>query len=197
MLGRRTMQGNDIVHNVRVEPKGQDFHFYLTGEIGHPENYTDLFHVFNMASPADVVYLHLNTPGGSLDTCVNIIHGIQDTDAMVVACADGEVASAGSIIFFACHGLKVGDYSNFLVHDGSGSVGGKTNDTLSAAQNVVARLKKLYNDVYYPYLTKKEISEVLGGKDLWLTAEDVNKRIKKAMKTMEKNNNDADETIDS
>jgi hypothetical protein len=41
-------------------------------------------------------------------------------------------------------------------------------------------------DVYGDFLTKKELNQVLGGKDLWLSAEDAMGRFKKIFKKKER-----------
>jgi len=171
--------------NLRVSPKGIDYHFYLTGEIQEPEAYTDMFDVMSKASPEDTVFLHINTPGGYLYTAIQIIHSIKTCPAAVVGCADGEVSSAGSLIFFGCDGFIVGDYSSFLLHDGSEGIGGKANENVKAAKATAKLLKIVSRDVYGRFFAKKEIKKILAGEDMYLFAEDVAERIEKATKEEE------------
>ena len=42
------------------------------------------------------------------------------------------------------------------------------------------------NDVYGDFLTKKELAQVLGGKDLWLNADDAMNRFKKIFRKKER-----------
>ena len=42
--------------------------YYLCGEIREPHHYTDLFYTLRTASETDLIYLHLNSPGGEFDT---------------------------------------------------------------------------------------------------------------------------------
>lgn len=177
-------------NNVKVEVNGMTYHLYITGVITQPEDFMEEIHILTTAQPNDVIYIHLNTPGGSLPTTINIIQAIRDSQATVVACADGEVSSGGSLIFFSCPNMKVGDYCHFLIHDGSTGNYGKLSENIMAAQHESRLLKKVYEDVYYPFLTKKEISNVLKGQDLYLMSEDLDKRIERAIKIREKEFND-------
>lgn len=162
---------------VRVQPTGLAYHFYIHDEIGLAGEYVDLLDALYTASPEDNVILHINTPGGYFDTVCEILTAIKASQAFVTTCADGYVASGGSLLLFAGDGIVIGDFCEVMLHDGSNGAAGKINENLRAAQATSRRFAKVYHSVYQPFFTKKEVNAVLEGQDLYLLAEDVLKRV--------------------
>lgn len=160
-------------------------HFYITGPIGEADEYIDLIDCLYSGKPGDTVFIHLNTPGGHLDTTMQILNAIQSAECDVFGIADGPVCSAGTLILFACPNIGIQDYSYLMLHDGSEGVIGKVNENLKQAQFTAKLLEKICNKVYYPFFSKKEIATILDGKDMWLTAEEVNERIIKAAEQLQ------------
>lgn len=163
--------------NIRVEPNGLTYHFYISGDIGPPEEYVDLNHTLRTSGPEDVIVLHINSPGGHLASCVQIIQSIWSSNAQVVGSAEGHVMSGGSLLFFACPNLSIGELSTFMIHDGYCGGEGKLGDNLGKATADAAFIRDIYNKVYYPFLSRKEIKKVLKGQDLYLTAAQVQDRV--------------------
>ena len=42
--------------------------YYICGELKEPQYYTELFYTLRTASETDLIYLHLNSPGGDFNT---------------------------------------------------------------------------------------------------------------------------------
>lgn len=166
---------------MRAQASGITYHFYIHGEVGPSEDYVELLDTLYNATDKDIIYLHFNTPGGYLNTAVEIIHAIAQTEATVVGSADGLVASAGSLLFFACHVFQLGEFCEVMLHDGSGGEFGKINENLKSAEFTSRRLHHIYHTIYGRFLTKEQVDSVLDGKDLYLTAHDVEEIIEKAI----------------
>lgn len=149
------------------------YHFYIHGEIGDSEEYVDLLDTLYTSGETDVIMIHLNTPGGYLNTAVEIIHAIAQCKATVITCADGQVASAGSLIFFAGHTFLIGEFCEVMLHDGSGGNIGKINENLKSAQFTADRLAHIYHTVYGRFFSPVEVEEILNGKDLYLNSSEV------------------------
>ena len=177
----------------RAQTTAITYHFYIHGAIEGSEDYIDLLDALYNATPTDLIILHLNTPGGSLDTAVEIIHAIAQTEATVVGSADGLVASAGSLIFFACHTFVLGEFCEVMLHDGSGGQGGKMNENLKATLFSTARLANIYHKVYGRFFSEEEVQAVLDGADLYLSAEDVELLIELAIESAEEEAEDEQE----
>jgi len=169
-----------------VRAKVVDQHFYLSGELGPPENYTDLIETLKVAAPEDVIYLHLNGPGGDLSTAIQIIHATNQSDGVVVGCAEGNVYSAYSAIFFSCHTFQIGDLASFMLHDAHHIIGGKVSETVVQADHSSELVRKVAKQAYGKFLTKKEMKKLLKGKDMYMFADEVVERITKAAKKEEK-----------
>lgn len=176
------MYAKDIV---RAQTSAITYHFFIHGPIESSEDYIDLLDALYNATPSDTIILHLNTPGGYLDTAVEIIHAIAQTEATVVGSADGQVASAGSLILFACHTFILGEFCEVMLHDGSGGSWGKINENLKAAKHTSQRLANIYHKVYGRFLPEEEVQAILDGADLYMSAEDVELLIELAIESEE------------
>ena len=167
---------------VRAQASGITYHFYIHGVVGDSEDYVELLDTLYCASEDDILYMHINTVGGSLDTTVEIIHAMAESKATIITCADGLVASAGSLLFFAGHAFKIGEFCEVMLHDGSGGALGKINENLKSAQFTSARIENIYKKVYGKFFSDEEIVGILEGRDLYLTAADVEARVDEAIK---------------
>ena len=164
---------------ITTDPKGFNYKAYLYEDIGPLEDYIDLIDLLNSASSEDTVYIYINTGGGYLDTTISIVEAIRQSQADVVTVAEGRVQSAGSIIFFSAHMHVIKDFCEIMLHDASGGFGGKFNEVEGGFAAKRKVLSELYNTVYTPYFTKKEIKKILEGKDLHLSATDIRERMDK------------------
>lgn len=170
---------------MRAQASGITYHFYIHGEIGESEEYVDLLDTLYNATNNDTIIIHLNTVGGYLNTAVEIIHAIAQTSGFVITSADGLVASAGSLLFFAGQGLIVGEFCEVMLHDGSGGAMGKINENLKSAMFTSKRLSNIYHKIYGRFFSSEEVDKVLNGEDLYLDAEEVEAIIDAAAKAEE------------
>lgn len=158
-------------------------HHFEIGPIDCPEQFKDLFAILRESGPDDVVYLHLNTPGGCLYTTIQIRNAMLSSKATVVTCAEGAVQSGGSILFFSGDAFVVGDHCDFLIHTASGrGPHEKVNDKLVSAQATSRLLEELYEDVFGGFLSKKELREIKEGRETYLTSGQVKDRVVAYMK---------------
>lgn len=160
-------------------------HFYLSETIGDPKNYTKMIHSIRTASAADIIYIHLNTPGGRLDTGIQIINAIKDTDARVVGVLDSKAYSLGTLILLACDEFQIHDNCLFMIHNYSSGTFGKGNEQKAEMQATEIWFKKIAHKYYFPFLSKEEIEKVLNGTDIWMDSDEVKKRLKAMVKMQE------------
>lgn len=153
--------------------------FYITGAIGDASDYADLLHTLNTATPIDQIFLHINSPGGDFYTACQIADAISKSKAgLVIACAEGQVISAATIIFLACDNWDVSDFSTFMFHTSSGIQGGKMPDTIKQAEAHKEHLNRVCGIVYDPFFSDKEIDQILNyNQDIWLTPDQVRERL--------------------
>lgn len=158
----------------------REIHHTISETVGDAD-YSQLLRDLRECSPNDVIMLHINTLGGSLDTSIEIINAIQQSQATVVGISEGAVLSAGSLIFFACHAFIIQPMSYFMLHDGSSGVIGKMNENLKSAEFSANHLRSIYYKVYSKFFTDEEINKVLEGSDIYLLAEEAEERVKRVM----------------
>lgn len=191
-LGVASSLGGSPLSNLSIEPQksfsesyAHHHHRYIYDPIGDASEFIDLIEILNNASPYDIFHLRIATGGGILNTAITLIHAIKRTDANVVGYADGEVASAGTLILLACDEFVISPYSHMMIHDGSYGLMGKTSEMLSSAKHTTKHLKTICNDIYFPFLSKLEIKGILHGADLYLSSKQMTKRLKRLMKYRE------------
>ena len=170
---------------LRHDIAAAEFHYYLSGAVGPAEDYVDLLDLLYGGRPNDTVYIHLNTPGGSLDTTLQILNAINTSASQVVTVADGSVASAGTLILFSGDGIMINPFSYAMLHDGAEGLIGKLSENLKQAQFSSRFVRELCHHVYQPFFTEEEVDSILDGKDMWLTATELNERAVKAAKQQE------------
>lgn len=151
-------------------------HIYLSKLIGAPENYIDLLFNMHIADEEDTFVFHLNSPGGRLDTGIQLLNAIRTTAATVVTVLESEVASMATLIFLAGDQQIVLPDTSLMFHDfRTGLIGTGTN-LKSQLDSMVIRVNQLAHNVCYPFFSREEIDEILSGADIWLNHDEIHER---------------------
>lgn len=159
-------------------------HFYISEGIGEPKEYVDMIHRINIASPADVIYIHLNTPGGQLDTGVQIINAMQNSQAKIVTVLESMAHSLGTMIFLAGDEMVVNDNCMMMFHNFNGGMVGKGNELTSQLDATVKWFNTLAKKVYIPFMSEDEFERISRGEDLWMQSTEIRKRLDRMMKIL-------------
>ena len=168
-------------------PTGQRVHhFYISEGVDEPAKYVDMIHRIKTAGPNDLIYIYLNTPGGRIDTGLQIISAMKSSPAHVVTVMEGEVCSLGTLIFLSGDEFIVHDHCMFMIHNYSGGTYGKGHEQVAQLEAMTREWGKLASDVYIPFLSEDELERVIQGQDLWMGSEEVRDRLQKMIKIMEK-----------
>lgn len=165
-------------HVTKVSLQKNFFHVWLTDEIDTPEHYIDVFNCLMSAEENDIVAFHINSPGGNLNTTLQIIDAIESTPATTVAFIEGEACSGASMISMVCQNVNLSKYSYMMIHTFSQATGGKFSDILKSTNFNNKWWEKTFSSIYKGFCTEEEIRDILNGKDLWLDAEECIKRFK-------------------
>lgn len=158
-------------------------HFYIISEIGDVSQYLELIQTLKTAEQHDTIFIYLNTEGGSLTTTIQILSAMKQCNATIITCLEGEVASAGTMIFLAGHKYLVNPNCSFMVHNYRGGILGRGQEIAAEAKFHELYVKRLYDDVYSEFLSQDEISSILEGKDIWMTSDQVIERLGKRAKS--------------
>jgi ATP-dependent Clp protease protease subunit len=160
-------------------------HFYISDGVDDPKLYTDMIHQIRTAQPQDIIYIHLNTPGGRLDTGIQIINAIADSAARIIGVLDSKAYSLGTLLFLACDEFVIHDNCLFMIHNYSSGMYGKGNEQQAELAATTKWFAKIADRYYYPFLSKEEINRVQRGEDFWMDSDEVKKRLKQMVKIRE------------
>ena len=151
--------------------------YYLCGEIREPHHYTDLFYTLRTASETDLIYLHLNSPGGEFDTGLQIINNIRASEAHVVTVLEARAFSMAAFIFLSGDELVVHDNCQLMFHTYSGIFAGKGNEQQAEIAAVGRWFEKVMRRICTPFLTDDEVDRILKGADYWIDSDDISRRL--------------------
>ena len=155
-----------------------EHHYYLVGEIGAPDFYTDLLHVLNTAEENDLITIHINSVGGNAFTAIQIMSAISTCKGVVHTTIEGEAASAASIIFLTGHYMSVAPFSLMMCHNWAGLMCGKGHEMIAHLDFNKRNFKSLLYKVYSKFLTDEEIAKIEDGADLYFDADEIMQRLK-------------------
>lgn len=166
--------------HIPIARNGREIDAYIMAEIVNPIEYNELCHLLRNANSREVIRLHINTPGGRLDSATMIIDAIAASDAYVIGVLSGNVASAGTMIALACDELECSSYLEFMIHYFSGGTGGKGNEIKAHSNFIDKHMPMVFKKMYAGFLTNKEIEDMIEGKDIWLNGDEVLERFEAA-----------------
>jgi len=160
--------------------------FYISGSINEAEEYAHIFNVLRNCNEVDTVKLYINSGGGSLWTALQFVVAIKECPAQVIAQADGACLSAATMIFLAADTQVISPFSLFMIHTYSGVVGGKGGEIQAQVKMERQWCETILSGNYTDFLTSDEIVAIINGQDLWLTPNDVIKRLNVRTKARDK-----------
>lgn len=153
------------------------FDIILDDNIREPAYYRDAFQVFRQAQRGDRINVILNNSGGRLDSAVCFVNLMRETDAEVVAILEGETHSAASIIALNAHGIEVKPYASMMIHHASFGSGGTVQNVMDHVNFTSKQTERLIRETYKSFLTESELDEVIRNREIWLTDEEIGKRL--------------------
>ena len=164
------------------------YHLWLIDDVGDAKLYLKWFDILQSATENDLVVIHINSYGGDLMTTNQIVTQIKTCEAQVVCQIESACCSAATMIALACDGLLCYPHGYMMIHTSSGYTFGKQSDIRRQEDFYNSWLENFFNEIYNDFLTPKEIEDVLNGKDMWLTSEEVMKRFRHRVDIINKEN---------
>ena len=153
------------------------YEFYLSGLITGPEDYIEWFNTIRSASDQDIVKIYINSSGGDLNTALQFMRVLSETQATVVCSVEGCCMSAATMIFLCADVFEITPHSLFMFHNYSGGIFGKGGEIYDQAVFEREWSKQFLQYIYKDFLTSKETDSLLENKDLWLHSEEVSNRV--------------------
>lgn len=166
---------SDLFRTIKIK---DSYEIYLSTAISHPVAYVPLISLLRALNKSDKVNIYINSPGGDVSAAIQIIHAIEECKAKVKAIIDGHCISIAPVIALAVKDVVVKPHSLIMFHDTSGGVlEGKTNSVLFQQEAYRRHYISLLTKTAGRVLSKKEILDMLDGKDFWLTGKEFLRRL--------------------
>lgn len=160
------------------------FNIYLYDAIESPRQFTGAVEVLQAAGEGDTVFIHLHTPGGSLDATDTFVQAMRECEARIIVKASGGVHSAGTVILLEADEFSLSENFTSLIHNGACGSGGKFNEFKAQAKHTEAYMERVMRNTYEGFLTEDEIDALIDGKDFWFFAEEFIERCQKRLEWM-------------
>lgn len=174
LLGEPEKKSQSVFTN---KPTSHLHEYYLVGEVDEPKKYTEWFNQIRHCSPGDVIKIYINSCGGDLWSAIQFMRVIKESKATIVASVEGACMSAATIIFLMSDGFEITPHSMFMFHNYSGGAVGKGGEMMDQLRHERSWSEKLLQEVYKDFLTHDEVQSILDNKDIWMTGEEVVKRL--------------------
>lgn len=164
-------------------------HYYLSEYIAVPKTYIEMIHNISIASIDETIIIHINNGGGNLNAGIQLINAMKHSKAHIICSLEGKAYSLASLIFLAGDEFLLHSNSLLMIHDFSGMTLGKGNEQKSELAATLKWFEILARDYYVPFISEKELKEILNGKDMWLQTNDIRKRLNKMVKIIQEEKN--------
>lgn len=147
----------------------------IYGEISEPEEYIDeLTKLDKLSLNYKVLEIILNSPGGSLNTTVDLVSVINKY-SYVITIGKGEIASAAFMIWTMGDLRVVTEYSMYMAHRESYGMYGKTSEHRDAARTFGLVYEEMFVDCFGNLLTEDE-QKIAERSEAWLSYKDLLQR---------------------
>ena len=142
-----------------------------------PQYYTELFYTLRSAAETDLIYLHINSPGGDFNTGLQIINNMLASEAHVVTVLEARAYSMAAFIFLSGDELIVHDNCQLMFHTYSSSFAGKGSEQLAEVHALGSWFEKVTTRLCTPFLSATDIAHILQGSDLWMDSDEIRRRL--------------------
>lgn len=153
--------------------------YYICGELIEPQYYTELYYTLRTATDTDLIYIHLNSPGGDFNTGLQIINNIAASEAKVVTVLEARAYSMAAMIFLSGDELYVHDNCQLMLHTYSGVFSGKGNEQQAEVAAVGKWFEKVMRRICARFLSDEELDNIIKGSDFWMDSDEIRRRLAK------------------
>lgn len=157
----------------------QLYEVYLSGEITEPEDYVEWFDTIRNATENDTIKIYINSQGGVVDTALQFMRVLSETNAHVICSIEGSCMSAATMVFLCAQEFEITPFSLFMMHNYSGGMFGKGAELYDRAVFERKWSTEYFRHIYKDFLEEAEITSLLDNKDIWLSSDEVMERCQK------------------
>ncbi len=156
-------------------------HVIYVNEMHWLEDHQERLQTIRAANPEDTVRIIINTLGGDVAIAMAYVSAIRESQAMVIVHAEGQVCSAGTVLWLACERRTVSPLTIFMFHNYQGWIGGDGSNIYRQAVFQKDYFDRVFDYFYKDVLTPEEMETIKGGGEVWLTEEDILVRTEAAL----------------
>ena len=173
-LGQRTL-GKIIYY------KGDNTaNVFINGGIEAPEEYIEVNNLLNSVGEGYNINFFINSNGGLVETGIELAYMVQESRANTTAIITHECCSSATYLFMKSKNHVVYDCAYMLIHSFATSY---DHTSITRINKLITKDLEfnsiILNNIYGGFLTKKEIKEVSEGREMYMYAPEIRKRIEK------------------
>lgn len=169
------MNDETKLYSIKKDSKGDVYHITFSKELeSDSSNYQEIIETLRDAFEEDEIYIYLDCNGGDTNTSGVISNAIKNCKATVNVVVTGRSYSASCDIALSGDSLTLNPYTFLMFHNYSTSIEGKGNELITRLKNEHRVEESMIKNLYYPFLTSKEIDAILNDKDIYIHWDDKN-----------------------
>lgn len=162
--------------NIYSYPVHSHDHVIYIDDLSWLEDHQDRLQVIRQASPDDTIRVVINSPGGVVSIAMAYVSAIRESQASIVTHAEGNVCSAGTVLWLACKDRTVSPLTMFMFHNYQGGTYGDGANMYSQIAFEKHYFDRLMDTFYTGVLTETEIATIKGGGQVWMDEVEILKR---------------------
>lgn len=154
--------------NIFVYPiPTHDYVMYID-DLSWLEDHQERLQLIRMATPDDSIRIVINSPGGVVSIAMAYVNAMAESAANIVTHAEGNVCSAGTVLWLAGEERTVSPLTMFMFHNYQGGTWGDGANMHSQIIFEKAYFERLVERFYGNVLTEEEINRIKGGGQVWM-----------------------------
>lgn len=165
-----------ISGNIYSYPIHSHDHVIYIDDLSWLEDHQDRLQLLRQAGPDDTIRVVINSPGGVVSIAMAYVSAIRESQAQVVTHAEGNVCSAGTILWLACKDRTVSPLTEFMFHNYQGGAIGDGANIYSQVVFAKKYFDRLMDTFYTGVLTDTEMATIKGGGQVWMDEIEILKR---------------------
>ncbi|MBL5840936.1 ATP-dependent Clp protease proteolytic subunit [Enterobacter asburiae] len=162
--------------NIYSYPVHSHDHVIYIDDLSWLEDHQDRLQVIRQASPDDTIRVVINSPGGVVSIAMAYVSAIRESQASIVTHAEGNVCSAGTVLWLACKDRTVSPLTEFMFHNYQGGTYGDGANMYAQIAFEKHYFDRLIDTFYSGVLTETEIATIKGGGQVWMDEVEIVKR---------------------
>lgn len=166
-----------LSNRIISRPYAFDHTIFIDEVLVEPADWRQELDLIRTAGPDDVFHFQINSCGGNIAVLVAFLTAMKASVAHFVGYLNYEACSAASVLLLECDNWVIAEDGMFMIHNSSTGYGGKSNNLTDYALFNDDHSRKLLTKYYEDFLTLEEMEDVLKGVELWLSGEELVKRL--------------------